>query len=168
MKDHILENSKCEKDIGVHIDEFLSFDIHINTAINKANRILAITRKTFDYMNPEMFAQILKSLVRPHVEYATPVWTPHKIYQVEAIENVQRRATKIIPGLSHLTYPERLRKLKLPTLAYQRERGDMIQTFKLTTDFEGYDKQLPSLLQRSRTDLKGHNKNYLYNGPKKT
>ena len=167
MKDHILENSKCEKDIGVHIDEFLSFDIHINTAINKANRILAITRKTFDYMNPEMFAQIFKSLVRPHVEYAAPVWTPHKIYQIEAIENVQRRATKIIPGLSHLTYPERLRKLKLPTLAYRRERGDMIQTFKLTTDFEGYDKQLPSLLQRSRTELRGHNKKLFVKGANK-
>ena len=109
-------------------------------------------------MNPEMFAQIFKSLVRPHVEYAAPVWNPHKINQIEAIENVQRRATKIIPGLSDLTYPERLRKLNLPTLAYRRERGDMIQTFKLTTDFEGYDKQLPSILQRSTTALIGHNK----------
>ena len=119
-------------------------------------------------MNPEMFAQIFKSLVRPHVEYAAPVWNPHKMYQIEAIENVQRRATKIIPGLSHLTYPEKLRKPKLPTLAYGRERGDMIQTFKLKTDFEGYDKQLPSLLQRSTTGLRGHNKKYLYKGPTKT
>ena len=102
-------------------------------------------------MNPEMFAQIFKGLVRPHVEYAAPVWNPHKIYQIEAIENVQRRATKIIPGLSHLTYPEILRKLKLPTLAYRRERGDMIQTFKLTTDFEGYDKQLQQTTNNAKT-----------------
>ena len=167
MKDHILENSKCQKDICVHIDEFLSFDIHINTAINKANKILAITRKTFDYMNPEMFAQIFKSLVRPNVEYAASVWTPHKINQIAAIENVQRRATKIVPGLSHLTYTERLRKLKLPILAYRRERGDMIQTFKLTTDFEGYDKQLTSILQRSRTDLRGHYKKSFVQGTNK-
>ena len=118
-------------------------------------------------MNPEMFAQIFKSLVRPHVEYAAPVWTPHKISEMEAIENVQRRETKIIPGLSHFTDPERLRKLKLPTLAYPRERGDTIQTFKLTTDFEGYGKQLPGLLQRSITDLRGHNKKLFVQGANK-
>ena len=48
------------------------------------------------------------------------------------IENVQRRATKLIPGYFHLSYPEHLRKLKMPTLSYRRTRGDMIQVFKLT------------------------------------
>ena len=164
MGHHTLAQSCCEKDIGVHIDEHLSFDTHINTAINKANRILAITRKTFDYMNPDMFTQIFKSLVRPHLEYAAAVWNPHKIYQKEAIENVQRRATKLIPGLSHLSYPERLKKLKIPTLAFRRERGDMIQTYKLTTDFEGYDKSLPSILKFSSTELRGHNKKLYVQG----
>ena len=50
---------------------------------------------------------------------------------------------------------------------YRRERGDMIQTFKLTTDFEGYDKQLPSLLQRSTTGLRGHNKKLFVQGANK-
>ena len=124
MGHHTLAQSCCEKDIGVHIDEHLSFDTHINTAIN---RILAITRNTSDYMDPDLFTQIFKSLVRPHLEYAAAVWNPHKIYQKEAIENVQRRVTKLIPGLSHLSYPERLKKLKIPTLAFRQERGDMIQ-----------------------------------------
>ena len=51
---------------------------------------------------------------------------------VEAIESVQRRATKQIPGLKNLSYPERLKKLKLPTLAYRRVRGDLIEMFKIT------------------------------------
>ena len=47
------------------------------------------------------------------------------------IENVQRRATKLIPILSGLSYEERLKKLKLPTLKYRRLRGDMIEVFKI-------------------------------------
>ena len=46
------------------------------------------------------------------------------------LESVQRRATKIIPGLRNLTYQERLTKLKLPTLVHRRKRGDMIDVYK--------------------------------------
>ena len=45
-----------------------------------------------------------------------------------ALENVQRRATKKIPGFKNMSYEDRLQKLKLPTLAYRRKRGDMIET----------------------------------------
>ena len=158
MGDHILSNSSCEKDLGVYIDDNLNFDIHINTAINKANKVLAVARKIFYHMASEIFCLIFKGLVRPHLEYAAPVWYPHRIYQKEAIENVQRRATKLVPGLSTLSYPERLQKLKLPTLAYRRARGDMIETFKLTTDHHDYDKSLPSILEYCTTELRGHNK----------
>ena len=48
------------------------------------------------------------------------------------IENVQRRATKQIPGLAHLSYLERLQLLKLPTLQYRRYRGGMIGMYKLS------------------------------------
>ena len=49
----------------------------------------------------------------------------------DALENVQRRTTKQINGMSDMSYPDRLRKLKLPTLAYRRIRGDMIEIYKL-------------------------------------
>ena len=62
----------------------------------------------------------------------------------------------MVPGLSDLPYPERLRKLNLPTLAYRRVSGDMIQTFKLMNDIDGYDKSLPSILEISPTGLHGH------------
>ena len=77
MGDHILSNSSREKDLGVYIDDNLNFDIHINTAINKANKVLAVARKTFDHMDSEIFCLIFKGLVRPHLEYAASVWYPH-------------------------------------------------------------------------------------------
>ena len=158
MENHNLNCSNCEKDIGVFIDNTLSFERHISYAVNKANRVLAITRKTFECMDNNIFNQIFKTLVRPHLEYAAPVWSPHLTTQKELLENVQRRVTKMVPGLSDLSYPERLRKLNLPTLAYRRVRGDMIQAYKLMNDIDGYDKSLPSLLQMSNTGLRGHSK----------
>ena len=92
-----------------------------------------------------------------NLEYAAPVWSPHTIKYKEIIENVQRRATKMIPGFGDLSYPERLRKLKLPTLAYRRIRGDMIQAFKAMNGF--YDPKLPALLIKStHNHLRGHDK----------
>ena len=52
---------------------------------------------------------------------------------VMALKNVQRRATKQIPGFKNMSYADRLQKLKLPTLAYRRKRGDMIETYKITS-----------------------------------
>ena len=131
MGNHQLKKSACEKDIGVHVDNKLEFKEHINSAVNKANRVMGITRRTFDHLNHTSFLYIFKALVRPHLEYAAPVWSPHHDYLKKVVEGVQRRATKRLPGMYDLEYPDRLRKLKLPTLAYRRTRGDMIQVFKM-------------------------------------
>ena len=112
MGAHKLDYSENEKDLGVYIDNKLTFESHINNAVNKANRIMAISRKTYDYMDTKTFSYIFKGLVRPHLEYAAPVWSPHTIKLKEIIENVQRRSTKTIPGLSEHSYPDRLKKTK--------------------------------------------------------
>ena len=74
---------------------------------------------------------LYKALVRSHFDYAMIIWNPHMVKHIESIEGVQRRATKMIPELKHLSYPERLKNLKLPTMAYRRARGDMIEVFKI-------------------------------------
>ena len=114
MNGQILKSTHCEKDLGVKFDDSLKFDTHINEIINKANRILGIVRKTFECLDKQIFNYVYKGIIRPHLEYAAPVWSPHTKAQKESIENVQRRATRMVPGLSHLSYPERLEILKLP------------------------------------------------------
>jgi len=52
---------------------------------------------------------------------------------MQALEKVQKRATKLITSLKHKSYEERLRILNLPTLKYRRIRGDMIEVFKIIT-----------------------------------
>ena len=97
------------------------------------------------------------------MEYGAPVWSPHHLNLINTIENVQRRATKLLPGMRDLDYDERLRTLKLPTLAYRRVRGDMIQVFKMLMPLEkgAYDKSIPNPLKLKselgiRLDPKGH------------
>ena len=57
----------------------------------------------------------------------------YKKGDIEEIEKVQRRATKLVKGLKKFSYEERLRKLRLPTLRYRRIRGDMIEVFKVVS-----------------------------------
>ena len=83
-----------------------------------------------EYMDCTTFKLLYTALVRPHLEYANQVWCPHLKKHIESIENVQRRASKQIPQLS---YEERLQKIKLPTLAYRRSRGDMTELYKILT-----------------------------------
>ena len=72
-----LEVSACEKDIGVNVDQDLTFDTHIETKVNKANSIIGIIRRPFTYLDEEMFRLLFKALVRLHLEYAQSVWCPY-------------------------------------------------------------------------------------------
>ena len=125
----IVKKSTCEKDLGVHIDNYLNFDVQRKGKIQKATRMMRVIRRTFKFLNCNMFDLLYKSMVRSHLESAVCVWHPYKIKDITQIENVQRRATKMIPEMKKMTYEERLKKLNLPTLEYRRRRDDMIQMF---------------------------------------
>ena len=79
---------------------------------NKANSIMGAIRRTMEYLDIKIFEMLFTAIVRPHLEYANAVWSPSLKKHIQAIENVQRRATKYIPGLSNLSYPERLKKIQ--------------------------------------------------------
>jgi hypothetical protein len=137
---HTLEQVEKEKDLGVIIDNKLSFSDHISEKVSKGNRNLGIIFRTFTFIDKNMFLTLYKALVRPHVEYATSVWSPnYKKYKI-ALENVQRRATRLVYGFRHLPYPERLRQLGLPSLEYRRERADLIQVYKIINNIDIIDK----------------------------
>ena len=169
MEGHILDNSKCEKDLGVYIDDKLNFEEHIYEKIKKANKILAVIRKTFTKMNAQIFCQLFKGLVRPHLEYAQAVWSPQCKTLIRKVEDVQRRATKLIPGFYNLKYPERLKKLKLPTLAFRRARGDVIEVYKMLSKSGGYDQTIPCIFtmnKRSSVSHWSHSKQVYHQGSK--
>ena len=92
-----------EKDLGVIIDQNLTFRDHITSKVNIANRNLGIIFRTFTYIDEGMFLNLYKSLIRPHVEYATSIWSPLYKKDKIIIENVQRRATKLVSSCKNLS-----------------------------------------------------------------
>ena len=151
-----LQETISEKDIGVFIDNKLSFKDQINTKTTKANTIMGIIRRNFDYLDKTTFMQLYRSLVRPHLEVCNSAWYPILKQDIDTIEDVQKRATRQIPGFKVLDYPQRLKLLGLPTLTFRRLRGDMIETYKIVNGH--YDKEVAPELPKSNTSTRGHNK----------
>lgn len=122
------------KDLGVTFDTKLKFTNHVNNVVNKANSVLGVIKRNFQYLSKESFVTLYKAMVRSHLEYAVSVWSPLYQEDVKNLERVQKRATKLIRELKDLPYRERLIELKLPTLKFRRIRGDMIELFKIMTN----------------------------------
>ena len=87
-----------------------------------------------------MFLNLFKSVVRPHLEYDSTIWSPMYKKDKIQIENVQRHATRLVKSIQHLTFSERLKALGLPSLEYRRERSDMIQVYKIMHGIDKVDK----------------------------
>ena len=123
---HPLKKVNSEKDLGVTIDDQLNFKLHISQKIAKANSLIFLIKNCFKYLDKHMFNLLFKSLIRPHLEYASPIWCPITKGEIKRIEGVQRRASKLVPELKNLPYNDRLQQLQLPTLQYRRLRQDLI------------------------------------------
>ena len=130
LNGHELEHVFMEKDLGVLLDQELKYSEHIAEKVKKANSMMGLMRISFSYLGPDMFNILYTSFVRPHLEYAQAVWSPHLRRDVTLIERVQRRATKLVEGLRVFSHTERLQTLNLPTLAFRRKINDMIEMYK--------------------------------------
>ena len=125
--------------MGVNTDNKLKFTEHCQIKNNTANKVLRYIRHTFQHIDEQMFLLLYKAMVRPHLEYASCTWSPHLKYNIDSIERVQRRATKIIPSLRHLSYTDRLKKLNLETLEYRRKRADLLETYRILNGIHTLD-----------------------------
>ena len=93
--------------------------------------MLGIIKRAFSHLDKYSFVKLYKTIVRPCLEYGNSIWSPQLKRQMKEIEKVQRRAIKTLKGFREISYEERLKLLKLPSLKYRRFRGDMIQAFKI-------------------------------------
>jgi hypothetical protein len=151
----VLETTELEKDLGVQIDPELKFSRHTEIQVNKANRILGMIRRTFEFINAETMKKLYTALVRPHLELCNSVCNPMLQKDINLLEGVQRRATRMVPELKGLDYEDRLRRLKLPSLQYRRARGDMIEAYK---HLQGHYTTNQSLLElHGPSTTRGHN-----------
>ena len=157
----ILDHIDVIKDLGVNIDTTIGFKTQIYEKINKAYQMLGIINRNFYELDTKSFLMIYKSMVRSHLEYAAQVWCPFKQGLIEDMEKVQKRATKMIKGLSKMSYRERLMHINLPTLRYRRLRGDMIEVFKILNGF--YDENIaPKLIRNLDGRTRGNSEKLIH------
>jgi hypothetical protein len=132
----VLEEVSEEKDLGVVWQNNLKWSEHVSRACSMAYMKLGMLRRTFrTWSNARTFKLLFTTCVRPHLEYAVPVWNTLTKKAVKKLEKVQERATRLVPQLQNLSYNERLLNLGLTSLEERRTRGDMIQMFKIQNNF---------------------------------
>ena len=128
---HIIEKTLVERDLGIMISRDLKWIHQTEKAVQAAKAIISQIRNSFTYFDAELVRLLYVSLIRPHLEYAVPVWSPYLKGDIESLENVQHRATRLVPGIKRKSYEFRIRTLKLTTLETRRKRGDLIQFYKI-------------------------------------
>jgi hypothetical protein len=128
-----LERVSKITDLGVLLDNRLTFSEHIQTKIKKAYSMIGLLKRNFDRISVSSFVILYKSIVRSHLDYCNSVWAPYLKSDIEDLEKIQKRATKILPALRNLSYPDRLKRCGIPTLKFRRIRGDMIEVYKILT-----------------------------------
>jgi hypothetical protein len=149
MGDALLPDVESEKDLGVLFSKSLEWSDQIMSSIKKANTCVAWVTRTLISRDSDVMLKVYKSMIRPHLEYCVQLWSPLPSHGnwglILALENIQRKYTRLIDGIGLLSYEARLQKLGLTTLLERRARGDLIETFKIVNNMTDYGHDLFSL-----------------------
>ena len=135
---HVGYNNKCsqyklgnaelksivkEKDLGIIIDNTLKFSEQCSTAVKCANRTLGLIKRTIKSRSKDVIVKLYKALVRPKLEYCVQAWRPFLRKDIDSMERVQRRATRMITERKSQDYEFRLKALGLISLEQRQTRG---------------------------------------------
>ena len=140
--DTVLGTTVKEKDLGVTISADMKVSEQCGNAASKGNKILGLIRRNLTHKDKKLIIPLYNAIVRPHLEYCIQAWRPYRKKDIDTLERIQRRATKIIPLLKNLSYEERLMECGLTTLETRRLRGDQIEVFKILNGCENIDSNM--------------------------
>ena len=128
-----LSSVSSVKDLGITISHDLSWSLHVVEVVNKANKVLGLIKRTIGSVNKEIFSTLYKALVRPILEYASPVWCPYLVKNIVLLEKVQRRASRLALGQrrGEMSYEDRCEMLRWSQLTDRRLYFSLIECYKL-------------------------------------
>ena len=120
LGEEVIPHETEEKDLGVIITEDGKTSKQCAAATTKAMTKLRIIKRSFKYFDKSCFTMLNKTYIRPQLGYCIQAWSPGVRRDIDMMEKVQRRATKMIPSLRLKPYHERLEELKLYSLEHRR------------------------------------------------
>ena len=136
LHDTVLQTVPSAKYLGVTISDDLSWSPHIDLITKKANQTLGFLKRNIKVHNQDLKSTAYKTLVRPQLEYASMVWSPHTATNIAKVEAVQRRAarwaTRDYQRTSSVT--QMLKDLNWRTLEQRRIDSRLILMYKITYD----------------------------------
>ena len=153
----ILSITVKEKDLVVTMNANMKVSEQCRIAASKGNQVLGMIRRNITYKDKSLIVPLHKAIVRPHLEYCIQAWSPYLRKDIDMFEKIQRRATKLIPGLRDLRYEELLKECGLTTLETRRLRGgDQIEVFKILNGYENIDSNIFFKYKEGKI-TRGHN-----------
>ena len=135
MSNQQLPTTDQQRDLGIIITKDRKWQKQTEKSCKTANRILGFIARNFRYTSKELILPFYKSLVRPHLEHAVQFCSPHLSRDIDKIEKIQRRATKMIPKIRNHSYHQQIRDLDLISLVQRRLREQLIEVFKYLNRF---------------------------------
>ena len=131
MNGHQLTPTEEEKDVGVKVTSSLKPSAQCAAAAATAQSVLSQMGRSFHYRDRHIFVSLYKQYVRPHLEFATAAWSPWTEGDKAILEDVQKKAVRMVSGLSGTSYEEKLEEINLTSLEERRHQADMSQMFKI-------------------------------------
>jgi Reverse transcriptase (RNA-dependent DNA polymerase)/Endonuclease-reverse transcriptase len=126
-----LEYTEEERDIGVLVSKTLKPSAQCCKAARTATTVLGQITRSFKCRDKKTFVALYKRYVRPHLEFSVQAWSPWLQKDVDVLEKVQERAIRQVNGLRGETYEQKLRELKMDSLADRRVEADMMLVYKV-------------------------------------
>ena len=118
-------------DLGVMRSSDSCFNEHIARVVAKGRRLSGMCRRALTCRRADFLIRVYTTYVRPTLSYASVVWSPQFRYEINAIESIQRKFTKLVPSLKNSSYSHSLSCLNLLSLESHRIEADLIIVFKL-------------------------------------
>ena len=115
-----LTNSSSVTDLCMPVDSHLTFNLHISNILTKATERVGVFFRGFSSRHTAVMKKAFITYIHPSLEFNSNIWNPTTKYQIDELENIQRRFTKSVTFISHLSYLERLRALELEPLELGR------------------------------------------------
>ena len=130
-----IKNVKAENDLGVTIGCTIDPSLQCAKVVSTANKVLGFTKRTYVHKSQSNIMYLFKTLVGPHLDYCCQAWRPRRQKDIDNMENVQRRATRMMPDIHSLSYDERLNKCGILSLEMRRLRSDLVLVLKIVKGF---------------------------------